>query len=349
MLALWVWLVAASIIGGSISASDIQDTANATAITTNDTTVVSSFAGGLNASEWELTFEDHFDRLDLAKWHVHHDCSTHRDCAHNDEKQVYLRDQAYVQNGHLVLEASNLTHVSEASGTRRYRSAKLDTAHSFSQRYGKFEARIQFPRGAGMWPALMPKGGRCWPMDGEIDIVEYVGQTPQTIYGNYHFGGACNANLHDDPAVCGPTGASQNDDSLSYAFHEYSVVWTPTSIQWFMDGQEFYRLPPKSGCRKPASFFLPSKPFYIILNFAVGGTWPGDPTAATTFPQRMVVDYVKVYQRRTTTHTLEFEPIVFIVTIVCDRVGGKRYYGRDDPISTLNRLDKWQLPKHATM
>ncbi|RHY51624.1 hypothetical protein DYB38_005728 [Aphanomyces astaci] len=184
MLALWVWLVAASIIGGSISASDIQDTANATAITTNDTTVVSSFAGGLNASEWELTFEDHFDRLDLAKWHVHHDCSTHRDCAHNDEKQVYLRDQAYVQNGHLVLEASNLTHVSEASGTRRYRSAKLDTAHSFSQRYGKFEARIQFPRGAGMWPALMPKGGRCWPMDGEIDIVEYVGQTPQTIYGS---------------------------------------------------------------------------------------------------------------------------------------------------------------------
>ncbi|RHY30606.1 hypothetical protein DYB32_004195 [Aphanomyces invadans] len=173
---------------------------NSTNNSTTDTIAASVETDQSAVAQWQVTFEDHFDHLDLTKWQVYHECSTHHDCIHNDEKQVYLRDQVYVDNGHLVLEASNVSHYSPASGERHFRSAKLDTATSFSQRFGKFEARIRLPRGAGMWPAFwycsvcgllrshgrcrfMPKGGQCWPMDGEIDIVEYVGQTPQTIYG----------------------------------------------------------------------------------------------------------------------------------------------------------------------
>ncbi|KAF0688238.1 Aste57867_20108 [Aphanomyces stellatus] len=251
----------------------------------------------LHGATWKLSFEDHFDRLDRAVWRVTDDCSTQGGCIHNDEKQVYLKDQVFVQDGHLVVEAVDRAHASPNAGSRQYRSGKLDTSTSFNQQFGIFEARIQLPQGGpGIWPAfwLMPHGGRCWPMDGEIDIMEYVGKTPDDVYGNYHFGGGCNANRHYDSNVCGPTGASYGLPLRQGGFHTYKVVWTPGAIHWFVDDHEFYSLPPR-GCRNPALFFLPTKPFYLILNLAVGGSWPGDPTSATSFPQRMLVDYVKVY------------------------------------------------------
>ncbi|OQR93736.1 hypothetical protein ACHHYP_02325 [Achlya hypogyna] len=241
---------------------------------------------------WHLTFEDNFETLDRTRWSLLDECSTQNGCVHNAEEQVYLSSQVRVEAGSLVLEATNESHTSVVSGTRQYRSGKVDSAHFFAQQYGRFEARIKLPVGRGM---LMPHGGRCWPTDGEIDIMEYVGQFPNHIHGNYHFGPSCNHNLHDDQNVCGVTGKPKKV-VLNDAYHIYAVEWTPTSLVWFFDGQLYYKLD-SSQCKNKKLFFIPNKPFYIIFNLAVGGSWPGSPTAATIFPQRMYVDYVRVYKQ----------------------------------------------------
>ncbi|KDO27784.1 hypothetical protein SPRG_07383 [Saprolegnia parasitica CBS 223.65] len=174
----------------------------------------------------------------------------------------------------------------------------MDSAGSFAQQYGRFEARMKLPTGHGMWPAfwLMSRGGRCWPMDGEIDIMEYIGnKEPKAIHGNFHFGHKCNTNLHSDASVCGTTG-KVIDVALNHEYHVYAAEWTPTSISWFFDGQLYYKLD-SAQCTNKAPFFIPAKPFYIIFNFAVGGGWPGNPTPTTIFPQRLYIDYVRVYKQ----------------------------------------------------
>ncbi|KDO27785.1 hypothetical protein SPRG_07384 [Saprolegnia parasitica CBS 223.65] len=245
---------------------------------------------------WQVTFEDNFNALNKSRWKIANECSTEHGCAHNNEEQVYLASQVRVEDGNLVVEATNQPYTSPAAGTRQFRSGRLDSSGSFAQQFGRFEARIKLPVGRGMWPAfwLMPRGGRCWPTDGEIDIMEYVGQSPDQIHGNYHFGPSCNRNFHDDKAVCGKAGKSKQV-ALDKDFHVYAVEWTPTSISWFFDGQLYYVLT-NAQCTDKAQFFIPQKAFYIILNVAVGGTWPGSPSASTVFPQRMLVDYVRVYK-----------------------------------------------------
>ncbi|EQC38697.1 hypothetical protein SDRG_04392 [Saprolegnia diclina VS20] len=241
---------------------------------------------------WQVTFEDNFDVLNKSRWTIANECSTEHECAHNKEEQVYLASQVRVEDGNLVVEATRDAYTSPAAGTRQYRSGRLDSSGSFAQQFGRFEARIKLPVGLGMWPAfwLMPRGGRCWPTDGEIDIMEYVGQSPDQIHG------ACNRNFHDDKAVCGKTGKSKQVD-LDNGFHVYAVEWTPTAISWYFDGQLYYVLD-SNQCTDKAPFYIPQKTFYIILNLAVGGTWPGSPSASTVFPQRMLVDYVRVYKPR---------------------------------------------------
>ncbi|OQR96595.1 phenylalanyl-tRNA synthetase beta chain [Thraustotheca clavata] len=251
-----------------------------------------------NAPEWQLTFEDNFDTLNKSRWHLHNDCSTNNRCVQNDELQVYMADQITARNGHLVIEATKETYTSQAAGTRYYRSGRMDSAGSFAQQYGRFEARMKLPKGQGVWPAfwLMPRNGGCWPTSGEIDIMEYVGdKRPKSIYGNYHFGQTCNADMHSKANVCGKTGGS-TQVNLNDDYHLYAVEWTPTSISWYFDNQMYYKLD-DSLCQSKPKFFLPNKPFYIIFNFAVGGNWPGNPNDQTVFPQRFYVDYVRVYKK----------------------------------------------------
>nr|AIG55753.1 secreted protein [Thraustotheca clavata] len=270
-------------------------TTNPTTTPTTPDTIV--FPRNISES-WQLTFEDDFNSLDASRWSMANECSTANGCIHNNEKQVYLRSQVYAENGNLVLEATDNEYTSPGNaGVRKYRSGKVDSAQSFAQQYGRFEARIKLPVGVGMWPAfwLMPRGGRCWPTDGEIDIMEYVGQTPNRVYGNYHFGQKCNGNLHYDNSVCGETGRSKQVN-LSQDYHVYSVEWTPKSISWFIDGELYYTLD-NNLCKKKELFFIPNKPFYIIFNLAVGGDWPGSPNSNTVFPQRMYIDYIRVYQK----------------------------------------------------
>ncbi|KDO27787.1 hypothetical protein SPRG_07386 [Saprolegnia parasitica CBS 223.65] len=246
-------------------------------------------ANATNANgKWTLTFSDEFNSLDRAKWRILNDCSTTNKCVYNNELQVYLASQVSVSKGNLVIEANNVPYVSPSAGARRYRSGRMDTSGSFAQLHGRFEARVKLPSGQGMWPAfwMMPRGGRCWPMDGEIDVLEYIGKRmPHTVH-----------DLHSSANYCGVTGGAKTLALNTNDFHIYAVEWTPTSLAWFVDGVQYFKID-ATQCRTKPAQLIPTKPFYLILNFAVGGDWPGNPDATSTFPQRLYVDYVRVYKR----------------------------------------------------
>ncbi|MEV6527026.1 family 16 glycosylhydrolase [Longispora sp. NPDC051575] len=200
----------------------------------------------------------------------------------NHELQTYTNSTANAAHdgqGHLVITARK-----EANGS--YTSARLLTAATFTQTYGTFEANIRIPRGQGIWPAFWMLGeGSTWPDRGEIDIMENIGREPSTVYGTIHGPGYSGA---------GGKGGSRtlpNGEKLADNFHRYGVEWSPDLIVWKLDGQEYFRVTPAA---IPGRTWVFNHPFFMIMNVAVGGDWPGYPDASTAFPQQMVVDYVRV-------------------------------------------------------
>jgi beta-glucanase (GH16 family) len=175
-------------------------------------------------------------------------------------------------------------------GPCQYTSARLITKGKFEQKYGRFEARIKVPRGQGMWPAFWMLGNDIdsvgWPACGEIDIMEYIGREPRTSYGTIHGPGHSGANGIGTPFKMKMDVA---DD-----FHTFATEWGENKIEFFVDGKRFRTLTPKD--LPPGAKWVYDHPFYMLLNFAVGGPWGGNPDATTTLPQEMLVDYVRVYQ-----------------------------------------------------
>jgi hypothetical protein len=133
-----------------------------------------------------------------------------------------------------------------------------------------------------MWPAFWMLGGGNWPTDGEIDIMENVGFEPNTVHGTIHGPGYSGA---------GGNGAAYNGPNFSYDFHTYAIDWAPNQIKWYVDGNLYQTRTPSdlNGNR-----WVYDHSFFLILNLAVGGYWPGDPNGSTQFPQQLVVDYVHV-------------------------------------------------------
>lgn len=174
-----------------------------------------------------------------------------------------------------------------------YTSARIKTKGLFAQARGRFEARIKLPVGQGIWPAFWMLGADIdqvgWPACGEIDIMEYLGHEPRTIHGTIHgpghFGGS---------AVGGTHTIAQGGYNLG--FHEFAVEWTESSITWFVDGYAYFSATPAD--LPPDGVWVYNHPFFILLNVAVGGRWPGSPDATTVFPQTMLVDHVRVYGYR---------------------------------------------------
>ena len=174
----------------------------------------------------------------------------------------------------------------------QYTSARLRTRNKGDWRYGRIEMRAKLPTGRGLWPAfwMLPTdevfGG--WPRSGEIDIMELVGHEPNRVHGTIHFGNAWPQNQWQGTSFTLPQGTF-NDD-----YHTFGVEWQENEIKWYVDSTLYFvRVPSHLG-----SLNWPfNERFHIILNVAVGGNWPGSPNASTTFPQSMVVDYVRVYQR----------------------------------------------------
>jgi beta-glucanase (GH16 family) len=202
-------------------------------------------------------------------------------------------------DGTLVIEAWRESFTGRDGTVRDYTSARLKTQEHFEQAYGRFEARLQIPRGQGMWPAFWMLGAdiraRGWPDCGEIDVMENIGREPATVHGTIHGPGYSGAgSISGDYSL--PAGQHFAD-----AFHVFAVEWDrdPPAIRWYVDDTLYETRTPAdlpAGAR-----WIYDHPFFVILNVAVGGSWPGDPDATTIFPQTMRVDYVRVYAPSGTT------------------------------------------------
>ncbi|MDF2261052.1 family 16 glycosylhydrolase [Streptantibioticus ferralitis] len=211
----------------------------------------------------------------------------------NHELEYYTNSTSNASldgQGHLVITARKNTDpgLNCWYGPCQYTSARLNTAKSFTQAYGHFEARIKIPRGQGVWPAFWMLGNDIgsvgWPNNGEIDVMENIGKEPGTVHGTIHGPGYSGSGGLGAPYTL-PGGKAFADD-----FHVFAVDWSPNSISWSVDGSVYEtRTPADAGSNK----WVFNHPFFVILNLAIGGDWPGGPDASTSFPQTMTVDYVR--------------------------------------------------------
>jgi beta-glucanase (GH16 family) len=210
----------------------------------------------------------------------------------NNEREYYTNSTSNVVHdgaGNLAITArrENPNNYQCHYGRCEYTSGRILTSGKFAQAYGRFEARLKLPRGQGIWPAFWMLGNDIasnpWPNSGEIDIMENIGREPNTVHGTIHGPGYSGGE--------GIGGGRTIGAPLADAFHTYAVEWSPNLIVWFMDGSEYFRVTPANlgGDR-----WVFDHPFFMILNVAVGGAWPGFPDASTQFPQTMLVDYVRV-------------------------------------------------------
>jgi beta-glucanase (GH16 family) len=237
------------------------------------------------------TFADEFNgaagsAVDGGKWRLETG-----DNVNNHERQYYTnstRNASMDGQGHLVITArkENPANYNCWYGRCEYTSARLNTSGKFSQTYGHFEARIKMSTGQGMWPAFWLLGNDIgsvgWPQCGEIDAMENIGREANTVHGTIHGPGYSGS---------GGIGAAYNGPRFSDGFHTFAIDWKPNSIAWSVDGTVYQRRTPADlGGRQ----WVFNKSFFIILNLAVGGYWPGDPSAATPFPNTLVIDYVRV-------------------------------------------------------
>jgi len=215
----------------------------------------------------------------------------------NQELEYYTKrpENAHVEKGNLVVTARKESFTGADGVTRDYTSARLKTLGLFVQSYGRFEARIKIPEGQGMWPAFwllgqdIPSVG--WPKCGEIDIMENVGKEPATVHGSLHGPSSAGATSDMTAIFTLPAGQNFADD-----FHLYAVEWQPDLVRFYVDANLYATF--RATDWPAGGKWVFDHPFFIILNLAVGGGWPGAPDASTKFPQTMLVDYVRVYTKR---------------------------------------------------
>jgi beta-glucanase (GH16 family) len=239
---------------------------------------------------YSLLWSDEFDgtEIDNTKWE--HEVNGRG--GGNNELQYYTDrpENSYVEDGKLHIVARQEEYTGD-DGTRYYTSARMNTRNTKSFLYGRIEASLKLPYGQGLWPAFWMLGISIsqvgWPACGEIDIMEMIGGgdgrdnvTHGTLHwednGRKYLGGSTKCEegiLHDD-------------------FHIYAVEWDEEKIDWYFDDELFFTL----DITDPVMSEF-HEHFFIILNVAVGGNWPGNPDTSTTWPQEMVVDYVRVYER----------------------------------------------------
>ncbi|WP_018247634.1 glycoside hydrolase family 16 protein [Orenia marismortui] len=250
---------------------------------------------------WVLDWRDEFDSptLDSSNW-TRQVLPVETTYKFNKEWQAYTdsSENSYIQmqednsDGVLVIEAKY-----NGNGLDRgnFTSARVITNEKVEYKYGKIAARIKVPKGQGIWPAfwmlgtnISETGGTVdWPYCGEIDIMEKIGgnnSKEQTVHGTVHF-----ANQLNEWQYIG--GSKALSEYLSNDYHVYEVEWSSDLIIWKLDGVEYHRQD-----MSDPMFDEFEAPFYILLNVAVGGEWPGYPDSTTNFPQKMYIDWVRVYQ-----------------------------------------------------
>lgn len=243
--------------------------------------------------QYQLVWSDEFNGADGSvpdptKWAI----QTGGNGWGNHELEYYTSrpQNVQVQGGNLVITAAKEAYTGPDGVSRNYTSARLQTKGLFSQQYGRFEASIKIPKGQGMWPAFWMLGSDIdtnpWPACGEIDIMENIGKEPAINHGSLHGPGYAPGNV--TAAYTLPSGA------LGEGFHLYAVEWDTQQIRFYVDSNLYATF--TSADLPAGSPWEFNKPFFILLNVAVGGDWPGSPDGTTQFPQQMLVDYVRVYQ-----------------------------------------------------
>ena len=206
----------------------------------------------------------------------------------NHELEYYTdsrMENARVENGNLVIEARK-----EAFGGKAYTSARLLSKTKAQFTYGIFEIRAKIPHGNGTWPAIWTLSAHdplTWPQDGEIDIMEAIGSNPNVIYGTCH-----NQAFHGATGKGGTTTIALSPDS----FHIYKIEWTADAINWYVDDNNYYTYVNPHNGNDSWPYY---NDFFVILNVAVGGDFGGQKGVDdSAFPQKMLVDYVRIYQRK---------------------------------------------------
>jgi len=204
----------------------------------------------------------------------------------NNELQFYTdrTENVTVQNGFLIITARK-----EAFNGASYTSGRIQTKGKLQQLYGRIETRMRLPFGKGMWPAFWMlgddnNGTEIWPNIGEIDIMENRGQEPTKITGSVHGPGYSGGNAVSKEYVL-------ENDRFDTDFHIYGIEWGPNYINYYVDNVLYNQITPKD---VPGEWVF-NRPFYLLINLAVGGDFVGNPTEATQFPQSLIVDYVRIY------------------------------------------------------
>jgi beta-glucanase (GH16 family) len=272
-------------------------------------------------AEWKLVWSDEFDgkEIDTSKWDFDigngfYDYDANQWIAGwgNDELQYYTREpaNAFVKDSVLHIRALKESLHGCGYTSARLKTRKKDGTSLFCQAYGRFEFRAKLPTGKGVWPALwmLPQDEKYgpWPSSGEIDVMEARGQEPTKVLGTLHFGSRWPANAQASREYVLPGGGTIAD------FHVYTLEWEPGELRWWVDGkayaaQSFWWSSGRTEGGKgvnptkeadlnpwPAPF---DRPFYLVMNVAVGGKFLGNPDKTTVFPAEMLVDYVRVYQK----------------------------------------------------
>jgi len=251
-------------------------------------------------SDWTLIWSDEFNgkNLDRTKWDYQIGTGSQYGLNGwgNDELQYYTEDNAKVKDGNLIIEVRREDKEGMKYTSSRIRTIKDDETELFTTTYGKIEARIRLPEGNGVWPAfwMLPTTDKYyggWPNNGEIDIMEAKGRLTNRIYGTLHYGTSWDTD-HKYTGDMYRFETNYCDD-----FHVYAVEWQPDLMIWTVDGKEFYRTSRwYNGYDYPAPY---NKPFYILLNLAIGGNFDGGINPDKSFTSAsMYVDYVRVYQRK---------------------------------------------------
>jgi beta-glucanase (GH16 family) len=209
----------------------------------------------------------------------------------NDELQYYREENTSIVDGHLVITANV-----ESFGGSDYTSSRLITKGKKEFQYGRIDIRAALPKGQGMWPALWMLGANIssvpWPGCGEIDIMEMIGgaNREKTVYGTLHWD---NNGSGQHACTCDKPGYSLASGTFHDKFHVFTIIWDAASIKWYVDDVLFNTID-----TTPAALSEFQAKYFLIFNLAVGGKWPGAPDETTVFPQRLIVDYVRVFQKQ---------------------------------------------------
>ena len=240
--------------------------------------------------DWNLLWNDEFDGsiLDQSIWSYQNGDGCPDLCGWgNNELEYYRPENSKVDKGLLIIEARK-----EPFQNSQYTSTKMLTQDKKVFTYGRIDVRAKLPTGKGLWPAIWMLGSNItsvsWPECGEIDIMEMVGGNggEKVTHGTAHW-----QNLDNQHASNGNSKTATK--GLDEEFHVFSIIWSETEIEWLIDDISYHTLDIRGD--EMEAFH---KPFYMILNVAVGGNWPGNPTADTVFPTQMQVDYVRVFQKK---------------------------------------------------